>query len=258
MQDGDRSWRAASARLAMRSRKVRSAVTARLAELGLVHGVEQARPHRAHRDRLLEAGCQQRRRVRDDVFRADGLERVHDSLADAACRHVDHPPQADVVVRIDDQLQVGEGVLDLLALVEANAADDLVGDALAHQRVFDGARLGVGAVEDRHHRVEVGRPRLLDRARDEVRLFELVVAAEIDDACAALLIGPEPLVLAVAVLADHRRRGVEDDLGRAVVLLELHDRRLGKVVLEVEDVLQIGAAPLVDRLVGIADDREVA
>ena len=34
--------------------------------------------------------------------------------------------------------------------------------------------------------------------------------------------------------------------------------RFGKVVLEVEDVPQIGAAPLVDRLIRIADDAEVA
>ena len=34
--------------------------------------------------------------------------------------------------------------------------------------------------------------------------------------------------------------------------------RVAEVVLEVEDVAQVGAAPLVDRLVGIADDREVA
>ena len=47
-------------------------------------------------------------------------------LADAARRHVDHPPEADVVVRVDHEPQVGERVLDLLALVEPDAADDAV------------------------------------------------------------------------------------------------------------------------------------
>ena len=51
---------------------------------------------------------------------------------------------------------------------------------------------------------------------------------------------------------------VEDQLGRAVVLLELDDRRVGVVALEVEDVADVGAAPAVDRLVVVADDREVA
>jgi hypothetical protein len=44
--------------------------------------------------------------------------------------------------------------------------------------------------------------------------------------------------------ADDRRRRVQDDLRRAVVLLELDDRRVGKVLLEVQDVAQIRAAPL--------------
>ena len=52
--------------------------------------------------------------------------------------------------------------------------------------------------------------------------------------------------------------GVEDELGRAVVLLELDDRRVGVVALEVEDVADVGAAPAVDRLVVVADDRQVA
>ena len=78
----------------------------------------------------------------------DRLERLHHALADAARRHVDDAAQADVVVRVEDQPQVGERVLDFLALVEPDAADDLVGDAGPPQRVFDRARLGVGAVED--------------------------------------------------------------------------------------------------------------
>ena len=53
-------------------------------------------------------------------------------------------------------------------------------------------------------------------------------------------------------------RRVEDQLGRAVVLLELHDGRLGPVALEVEDVAQVGAAPRVDRLVVIAHHGEIA
>ena len=86
-------------------------------------------------------------------------------------------------------------------------------------------------------------------ARDEVGFLELVAAAEVDDPVAALAVGPEVLVLAVAVLADDRRRRVEDDLRRAVVPFELDDLRFAEILLEVEDVAQVGAAPLVDRLI---------
>ena len=98
---------------------------------------------------------------------------------------------------------------------------------------------------------------LIER-RDEVGLVELVVAAEGDDLRSALAVRPQPLVLAVAVAADDGGGRIEDRLRRAVVLLEPDDLRVAEVPLEVEDVAQVGAAPLVDRLVRIADDRDVA
>ena len=218
---------------------------------------DEARPERVGGQRRLETGGQQRQIVVDRrAF--DLLQRLHDALADPARRHVDHPPEADVVVRVDDELQVGERVLDFLALVEPHAADDLVGEPLAHQRVLDRSRLRVGPIEHRDRGVHVVGQAGAGGARDEVGLLELVAAAEVDDARAAFALGPEVLVLAVAVLADDGRGRVEDDLRRSVVAFELDDGRLGKVLLEVEDVPQVGAAPLVDRLIGIADDAQVA
>ena len=105
------------------------------------------------------------------------------------------------------------------------------------------------------------------RSSDSARLAERMMKsasssssppAEVQDLRAALAIRPEPLLLAVAVLADHGGRRIEDHLRRAVVPLQPHDVRVGEVVLEIEDVLQVGAAPLVDRLVGVADDAEIA
>ena len=116
------------------------------------------RTSRAQSELADGAGCEPGEQQRQIVVvgrQLELLERVHHALADAARRHVDHAPQADVVVRVDDQLQVGERVLDFLALVEPDAADDLVGEALAHQRVFDRARLRVGAVEHGDRRVDV-------------------------------------------------------------------------------------------------------
>ena len=83
------------------------------------------------------------------------LERLHHALADASRRDVDDAPQADVVVRIDDEPHVRQRVLDFLALVETNAADDLVREPLAHQRVFYRPRLRVGPVEHGDGRIHV-------------------------------------------------------------------------------------------------------
>jgi hypothetical protein len=95
-------------------------------------------------------------------------------------------------------------------------------------------------------------------ARDVFRLVEVVAGAVVQDRRAAGLLRVQALLLAVLVLGDHRRGRVENDLRGPVVALEAHHHGLGKVVLEIEDVAQVGAAPLVDRLVGVAHDREIA
>ncbi len=242
----------------MRSRKARSDVTARLPSLP--SSTAYTRRAQSERAELTSArpAASSGGASACDLPGVDRLQRIHDALADAAGRHVDHAAQADVVVRVDDQLQVGERVLDFLALVEPDASDDLVRDAFPHQLIFDRARLRVRAIEHGRHRVHVVHPRLLDRSDDEIGLLELVAAPEVDDLLAAFPVGPQPLVLAVAVLLDDRRGGVEDDLRGAVVLLEPDGLRLAEIGLEVEDVAQVGAAPLVDRLIGVADDGDVA
>ena len=86
-------------------------------------------------------------------------------------------------------LQVGQRVLDLAAVVEAGAADHLVGDARAHELLFEHAALGVGAVEDG----DVA-PAVLaavvqpgDLVRDPLRLVALVVGVVAHDRLAVAL-----------------------------------------------------------------------
>ena len=71
------------------------------------------------------------------------------AVADAALRDVDDAAQVDGVGGVGEHPQVGQGVLDLAALVEPGAADDLVGQADPHEHLFEGTGLGVGAVEHR-------------------------------------------------------------------------------------------------------------
>src|SRR6185295_16907171 len=50
-----------------------------------------------------------------------------------------------------------------------------------------------------------------------------------------------------------------EDLGSApIILLESHDVRVGKILLEVEDVPDVSAPPAIDRLIVVANDAQVA
>ena len=158
-----------------------------------------------------------------------------------------------------NEAQVGEHVLDLAPLVEARAAHEPVRQALGDEALLDRAGLGVRAVHHGHvAETDAGRAREpLHLRGDERGLFLLVVGLVDDDRVPLPLLGPEVLVLALGVVGDDLLGAVEDRLGRAVVLLQLDDGCLCVVLLEVEDVADVGGAPGVDRLVRVADDADV-
>ena len=78
-------------------------------------------------------------------MRVDGGDRL---VAEAALGLVDDALEGEVVGGLVDEAEVGEGVADLGALVEAEAADDLVGQADGDEALFELARLELGADED--------------------------------------------------------------------------------------------------------------
>ena len=248
----------------VRSRRTRTANSARALRDRERQALEVARGGRL--DRPPE------RAVRPGRGGPEHLDRL---VADAARRDVDDALEADAVGVGPQDAQVGQGVLDLAAGVEPGAADELVADAVAEERFLDRPGLGVHPVHDRDvprpeagvrvvvvraagERAAAAADQALDLAGDPLGLLFLVVGLEALDLQAARVLRPELLVLARAVARDDGVGGIEDQLGRAVVLLELDDRRLRPVALEVEDVAQVRAAPRVDRLVVVADDREVA
>ena len=104
------------------------------------------------------------------------------------------PFEAQPVVRIVEQAEDGEHVLDFLAFVEAHAADDAVGDVGDAERFFQHAALGGRAVHDR----DVGPmiPRVVEQAADfaddELRLVVLVGQLPQGNRFAFVVLGPDP------------------------------------------------------------------
>ena len=86
------------------------------------------------------------------VARAKAWMRCDRLVAEPALGGVDDALEGEVVGGLGDQAQVGERVADLGALVEAEAADDLVGEADRDEAVLELARLELGADEDRGSR----------------------------------------------------------------------------------------------------------
>ena len=186
------------------------------------------------------------------------VQQLDRRVAEAALRHVDDALEGEIVGGLVDAAQIGEGVADFGALVEARAADDPIGHAERDEPLFDLAHLGGDAHQDGDlgERMLLGVQRL-DLLADEARLLLGIPGAGDRDLFAGLVLGAQRLAEAALVLGDQAGGGREDVAGRAVVALEPDDRRAGKIVLEAQDVVDLGAAPAIDRLVVVADAAQV-
>ena len=70
-------------------------------------------------------------------------------------------------------------------------------------------------------------------------------------------VGEQRLAEAALIVGDEMRGGAEDMGGRAVVALQPDDGGARKILVEAQDVVDLGAAPAIDRLVVVADAADV-
>ena len=75
---------------------------------------------------------------------------------------------------------------------------------------------------------------------------------------ASVAAGAQGLAEPALVVGDQGGGGGEDGRGGAVIALQPDDARAGEILLEAQDVLHLGAAPGIDRLVVVADAADVA
>ena len=98
---------------------------------------------------------------------------------------------------------------------------------------------------------------LLDLLADAAGFFLRVPAAGDLHLFAEHVLGAQRLAEPAFVVGDEVRGGGEDVAGASVVSLQPDDLRAGEVVIEAQDVIDLGAAPAIDRLVVIADAADV-
>ena len=236
----------------------------RLAAGSLLHALDEVaeleqRLELAGRDALGETLLEGGVKERDVALAGIGTEDLQGGRADAALGGRRGADEGRVVVLVGEQAQVGGEVLDLRLVEERLAAGQQVGDLLVAQLRFEEARLVVGAVEDGvvpelAAMFEAVRLQLHDHA---LRLGLVVLAGGDVDRIAVPEFGPQGLVEQLLVVRDDVVGRLEDTHGRPVILLEFDDlerREFGRQLLQVVDV---GAAPAVDRLVVVAHRGEL-
>ena len=159
-----------------------------------------------------------------------------------------------------DDAKIGQRVADFLALVEARAADDAVVEPDLDEAVFEGAHLEGGAHQDRHVVERMAAAlRLLDLLADGAGLLVGIPGGvDIDLGVFGVVpVGEQRLAEAALIVGDEMRGRAEDMRGGAVVALQPDDGGARKILVEAQDVVDLGAAPAIDRLVVVADAADI-
>ena len=202
----------------------------------------------------------------DDTPQADTMRigrlgnPTHRRVTNASCRIVDDATQGLLIVRIGHHTEVGNDILYLLALVEAQSSINPVGYAVLAHLLLKAAALGIRAVEDS----EIGiLPTFL--ATDTLDVvthddgFLLVAIGGLQRQPLTLLVRAEHILVDLSfVLAYQTVGSLHDELCRTVVLLQLIEPRALVLLLEVQDIVDVGPTETVDALRIVAYHTDVA
>ena len=162
-------------------------------------------------------------------------------------------------MRIKNQTQISENILNLLALIEFQTADHAVGNTALNQRFLENTRLRIRAVKHSHI-AQLGvflLLQLLHALNNEARLVMLVRRFISGNQRACIIIRPQAFRLASGVIVNHGIRCIKNNLRAAVVLLQLHHLRFRIILFEVQNIADVCTAPAINALVSIAHHADI-
>ncbi len=186
------------------------------------------------------------------------VQHLHGGVAEPALGHVDDALEGEIVGRRVDHAQIGQRVADFGALVESRTADHAIGQAERDKAIFEFAHLERGAHQDRDIvEIVAGALQLLDLLADGAGFLLGIPGTGDGDFLAVDVLGAQGLAEPAFIVRDQMRGGGQDVAGGAVVALQPDHLGAGKIVIEAQDVVDLGAAPAIDRLVVVADAADV-
>ncbi len=179
----------------------------------------------------------------------DAMDLFQCLVAQPALGNIDDTFEGKVVGGLVDEAQIGNGVADFRALIEAKAAHDAMGQADRDEPLLEFAGLE-GCAHENGDLIDTDAlpPQRLDLLADPPCFLRPVPHADDADFLACVGLGPQRLAQSPAILRDHAGRRREDLRRRTIILFQPDDLRAGKVPLEAQDVRHFGAAPRIDAL----------
>ena len=171
-------------------------------------------------------------------------------VTDATRREVYYTFEGLLIVAVAYQAEIGNHILNLLALIEREATEDAVGIGAFPERLLEYTRLRIGAVQDCEITVlqSLGTAQLGNLVCHDLALLEVRVCRAEQQRVAVSTVREDRLLYLLAVTLNEAVGSLDNHLCRAVVLLELEYLRSLITLGKAEDIADIGTAERVDAL----------
>ena len=171
-------------------------------------------------------------------------------IADTTSRIVDNALESLLVIGIGDQTEIGDDVLDFLALIETHTAIDAIRNALFTKLLLEAAALRIGAIENGEVGILTSILTLdaLDILAHDERLLLIAIGRLVEQLFAHGILAKHIFLNLILVALDETVGSIHDILRTTIVLLQLEEFGTLQLTLESEDIVNIGTTETIDAL----------
>ena len=144
-------------------------------------------------------------------------------ITDSSCRIVDDALEGLLIIGVNNQTEVGNDILDLLTLIEAETAINPIRNALLEHLFLESAALSIGAIENGKIVILAVFPahQPSDFVADDGSFFLIAVGLLQDNTFALVITTIDIFGNLPLVLLDKTVGGLYDALRAAVILFQL-------------------------------------
>ena len=180
---------------------------------------------------------------------------THRCVTNTSCRIVDDASQCLFVIGISHYTEVGNHVLNLLALIEAQSTIDAIRNTILAHLFLKRTTLCIGAIEN--GKVTIFTLLLsansLDVVANNHRLLLVAIGRFQRQALTLLILAEHILVYLSFVLANQAVSSLHDELCRTIVLFQFIQSCPIIMLLEVQDIIDVSTSETIDALCIIAN-----
>ena len=173
--------------------------------------------------------------------------------------NIDNSADCQIILSIIDGLQICQNILDLFSGIKIHTSNDLVWNVGIQELLLKETGLGIGPVKNCKILIFCFPfPHLFTDLPGHIFRFLIAILELLEqDWLTLFVLRPECLLLTPSVIGDHAIGCIQDILCGTIILLQFYHLCIWKYFLKIQNIADIGATKLVNRLIIITDYTQI-